>query len=62
MKRKIDYTKLHTSDGKLVVCECGGEYVFEHMVLLTEPPQYPYRCNKCGKRKVRRHDNTIYEM
>ena len=53
--------KLYTSDDELVICECGGEFIFEDMVFLTKPPQYPYHCNQCGKRKVRRADNSIYD-
>ena len=54
--------KLYTSKGELVVCDCGGHFIFDERVLLTEPPQYPYRCEKCGKVKILRHDKTIYEM
>ena len=41
-------------------CECGGEFIFENIVLTSNPPQYPYKCNKCGKRIVKREDNTYY--
>ena len=51
---------LYNSNGELVVCECGGHFIFEQRVLLTEPVQYPYRCNKCGKGLIQRHDKTIY--
>ena len=54
--------KLHDINGKLIICECGGEYIFEERVLLTEPPQFPYRCEKCGKRKIQRQNKTIYQM
>ena len=60
MKSKI--LKLYDEDGKIVICECGGKYIFEERVLLTEPPQFPYRCEKCGKRKIQRQDKTIYQM
>jgi predicted SprT family Zn-dependent metalloprotease len=53
---------LHDSNGKIVICQCGGHFIFEQRVLLTEPPQYPYRCNKCGKVKIQRDNKTIYEM
>ena len=54
--------KLYTLTGELVVCECGGHFIQENRVLLTEPPQYPYRCQKCGKVKIQRQNKTIYEM
>ena len=54
--------KLYTSKGELVVCDCGGHFIFDERVLLTEPPQFPYRCEKCGKVKIQRQDKTIYEM
>lgn len=28
--------KLHDINGKLVICECGGEYIFGERLLLTE--------------------------
>ncbi len=31
-------------------CECGGEYVFDGIVLTSYPPKYPHTCNKCGKK------------
>ena len=54
--------KLYTAEGQLVVCECGGHFIFEDRVLLSSPPQFPYRCEKCGKRKIQRQNKTIYEM
>ena len=32
------------------MCECGGEYVrdYESPTLMTNPPQYTHKCNKCG--------------
>ena len=54
--------KLYTADRELVICECGGYFIQENRVLLTEPPQFPYRCNKCGKVKIQRANKTIYEM
>lgn len=30
------------------MCECGGEFVPDGMVLMSSPPQYPHICNKCG--------------
>ena len=54
--------KLHDLNGNIVICQCGGHFIQENRVLLTEPPQYPYRCNKCGKVKIKRQNGTIYEM
>ena len=32
------------------VCDCGGVYEMNsNLVLNTYPPQYQYKCNKCGK-------------
>jgi hypothetical protein len=42
-------------------CECGGEFVYTGIILTSMPPQYPYDCNKCGKRIIKRPDGTFYE-
>ena len=42
-------------------CKCGGDFEYEHRVLTSIPPQYPYRCNKCGKMVIKRADGTTYE-
>lgn len=31
------------------MCECGGEFVFDGIVLTSYPPKFPHTCNKCGK-------------
>ena len=32
------------------VCDCGGIYeINSNVVLATYPPQYQYKCNKCGE-------------
>lgn len=54
--------KLYSPNEELVICECGGHFIFEQHVLLTEPPQYPYRCNKCGKCLIQRQDKIIYDI
>jgi DNA-directed RNA polymerase subunit RPC12/RpoP len=41
-------------------CKCGGDFEYENTVLTSIPPQYPYRCNKCGKRVIKRADGTTY--
>lgn len=43
-----------------MICECGGHFIFENIVLTSLPPQYPYRCDHCGKRIVKRSDGTFY--
>lgn len=30
-------------------CECGGEFEPGGLALTSNPPQYSYRCSKCGK-------------
>lgn len=30
-------------------CECGGTFKPINMCLMSYPPQYPHKCNKCGK-------------
>ena len=30
-----------------LMCECGGEMFSTGEVLLSDPPLYPHRCNKC---------------
>lgn len=54
--------KLYDSNGELVVCECGGHFIFAQRALLTEPPQFPFICDKCGKCLIQRHDKTIYDI
>lgn len=44
-----------------IKCECGGHFIFENIVLTSLPPQYPYRCDVCGKRIVKRSDGTFYD-
>jgi hypothetical protein len=31
------------------MCECGGEYEHQGLVLTSWPAQYPHECNRCGK-------------
>lgn len=52
--------KLYNSNGELVICECGGHFIFAQCALLTDPVQFPFICDKCGKRLIQRHDKTIY--
>lgn len=51
---------LKDNEGNIVKCECGGEFEFMGQALLTDPPRYPYICNKCGKQKVKIVNETIY--
>lgn len=32
-------------------CECGGEFEPTGMKYMTNPPQYPHKCNKCEKKE-----------
>ena len=57
-----DKNKLYSLEGELVICECGGHFIFEQRVLLTEPPQFPYRCDNCGKVLIQRQNKTIYDI
>ena len=42
---------LKNSKGELIKCErCGGIYRWDGSLLLSYPPQYPFRCEKCGDR------------
>ena len=54
--------KLYNSNGELVICECGGHFIFAQRALLTEPPQFPYICDKCRKCLIQRYDKTIYDI
>ena len=42
-------------------CECGGEFIYDHVVLTSIPPQYPHTCNKCGKKVIMKSDGTFYD-
>lgn len=41
---------LKNSKGELIKCDCGGIYRWDGSLLLSYPPQYPFRCEKCGDR------------
>jgi hypothetical protein len=41
-------------------CECGGEFEPTGVVLRSYPPQYPHKCNKCGKEEVFRKQFPYY--
>lgn len=41
---------LKNSKGELIKCDCGGIYRWDGTLLLSYPPQYPFRCEKCGDR------------
>lgn len=31
-----------------MICDCGGEMKASGATLLSKPPLYPHRCDKCG--------------
>ena len=33
-------------------CDCGEEMIRDNLVLMSNPPQYKYRCPKCGKIEI----------
>lgn len=35
-----------------LICDCGGQMLPTGVILLSDPPQYPHRCNKCGKEET----------
>lgn len=41
---------LKNKEGELIKCDCGGIYKWDGTLLLSYPPQYPFRCEKCGDR------------
>lgn len=46
------------------MCECGGEFVFDGIVLTSYPPKFPHTCNKCGKKVTldRQYPSTQTEI
>ena len=46
MKNKAETSIVHA------MCECGGEFKRNGMVLMTYPEQYSHDCDRCGKREV----------
>ena len=34
------------------MCKCGGEFKPDGMCLMSNPPQYPHICLKCGERET----------
>lgn len=34
------------------ICNCGGEFKPTGMCLTSYPPQYPHKCDNCGKVKT----------
>lgn len=41
---------LKNSKGELIKCDCGGIYRWDGTLKLSYPPQYVFRCEKCGDR------------
>ena len=33
-------------------CDCGGIMVYTGMMLASNPPQFPHKCEDCGKDEV----------
>ena len=33
-------------------CDCGEEMIRDDLLLMSNPPQYKYRCPKCGKLEI----------
>lgn len=48
------------------ICDaCGvGEMVPTGVALMSNPPQYPHKCNKCGSENTLRskYPKTVYEQ
>lgn len=46
-----------------VLCDCGGEYIFEDAPVALHPRTYKHRCNKCGYELLLRESfpQTVYE-
>ena len=43
-------------------CDCGGIFEYtEGFTLATYPPQYPHKCNSCGKSETFNHIYPILE-
>lgn len=42
----------------------GGEYLPTGIALLTNPPQYPHKCNRCGNVQNfnKRYPETVSEV
>ena len=36
-------------------CDCGGDMIYNGMVLTSNPPLYPHICDKCEARVNRRN-------
>lgn len=47
----IKRTEVKTYLEKLY-CECGGQMLPYGYVLTTHPPQYPHKCEQCGKTTI----------
>ena len=43
-------------------CECGGIFKPTNMCLMSYPPQYPHKCNKCGKEEIFSHTYPVHIM
>ena len=44
-------------------CDCGEEMIRDNLMLMSNPPQYKYRCPKCGKIETsyEQYPKTIYK-
>ena len=41
-----------------LICDCGGEIVrTDGGVRMSNPPQYPHECNKCGEHQYIRGES-----
>lgn len=44
-------------------CKCGGEFKRkENVLFLSDPPQYPNICNKCGKENISKHSYPYIQV
>jgi predicted SprT family Zn-dependent metalloprotease len=46
------------------ICECKGEVLPTREMLMSNPPQFPHKCNKCGKEYVfdKKYPYIAYEL
>lgn len=46
-----------------LLCDCGGEYIFEDAPVALHPRTFKHRCNKCGYELLLQESfpQTVYE-
>lgn len=62
--RQIQFKKVPVIPFKIsVLCDCGGEYIFNDNPVALHPRTFKHKCNKCGYELLLKESfpQTVYE-